>query len=263
MAEARGLPELEAAASLALGWTLEHRGQLDAAAAAFGRAAEDTAHRREAWVGAASVAVKAGRLDDALRTLDLAGAATSTECGEERARLGSTIERLRGHAHLRAGARAAAASAYALAERRAVEGGAAEEQVDALNGLGALHFFAGELARAEGTFRDALEAAERWDLVHVEGYALTNLAEVLLAQGRAAEAAPRLETALARHAALENDEGVTESARLLAEARLALGDRDGAISAVAQATQSALRVGSDYAVGEAARVAALVGAVTP
>ena len=131
---------------------------------------------------------------------------------------------------------------------------------DPLNGLAALHYFAGDLVRAEAAFREALRAAERWDLVHVEGYVLINLGEVILKRGDSDAATITLRVALARHEVLGNDEGVAESQRLLAEAALAASDLPAAREWAAAASASAERVGAPHLVEEAARVAGLVAA---
>jgi tetratricopeptide (TPR) repeat protein len=253
-----------AEAHVALGWVLEHQGRLELAAEAFAAAYEVAEARSRthssAAQGLASVRIKSGQL---LEALDLLASAAGDEpligvSGLEAAKLRSTRLRLEGHARLRQGQLADAERAYRAAVASALDGGAAEEEVDALNGLGALRFFGGDLAGAEAIFTEALHAAERWDLVHVEGYVQTNLAEAQLRLGKTEEAAGRLRVARARHTALGNDEGVAEAARLLAEALVDLGDLASATEAAAASTAAAERIGTEYARGNARQVTELV-----
>jgi len=62
-----------------------------------------------------------------------------------------------------------------------------------------LHASRGELDHAERVAREALELVERTDFVPLHCEVLSDLADLLLLSGRAAEAATALETALALH----------------------------------------------------------------
>jgi ATP/maltotriose-dependent transcriptional regulator MalT len=62
----------------------------------------------------------------------------------------------------------------------------------------------GEVAEAEGLARAAVEIAHRTDGLNIQGDALANLAEVLAAAGRAAEAAEGLERSLERYERKQN-----------------------------------------------------------
>ncbi len=215
----RALPDARVARiHLWRGWAFEHRGQLDAALASFERARDaapftDALLHAATTTGAAAVLVKLGRAEEALDRLD-AVVIAGDSAAKHRAR--SNAERVRGHAELRSGRLPSARAAYQRAHEAALLAVATEETVDALNALGACDFFSGDLAGAHDVFTHALDLAARWDLVHVEGYLVTNLAEVALARGDARTAEDLARRALALHQSLANQEGVAESERLLA-----------------------------------------------
>ena len=151
-------------------------------------------------------------------------------------------------------ARAAYDTAYALA----VEANAPEMIVDALNGLAALAYFQGDPHDAVERWRQALETAERWDLLQHRLILLNNLAEVTWSRGDlrgAVDLAARAE-ALGRF--LGTDEAQADAHRIHAEALLALGELEDATSHGRRAVDHAERVGSPHFLGPAHRTLATV-----
>lgn len=163
------------------------------------------------------------------------------------------------NAEVHLGRHAAAMRHYDKALTLATEANAPAVMVDALTDKAGLHHLLGQGRRAGSSWKQALELADKWDL-------LRRKADILVAMGRAdiarkdmKRAVKELRRARAIHRHLSSDDGLAETSRLVAEAELALGRTGKAEASAEQAIAAAKATGDPLLLGQAHRAMVQIG----
>ncbi|MDP6943102.1 MAG: tetratricopeptide repeat protein, partial [Myxococcota bacterium] len=208
-------------------------------------------------------AIMQARLGDAGRGVEMAQAALDTY-GERvledlrgQAELSGAYRTL-GHCELWRGRHAAAREAYDEAFKLAVAANAPELIIEALNGRAAYAFFLGHHDDADTHWRQALEIAQRWDLVHLQLVIYNNIGELAVHRGDRDEALTLLARAEALGRFLGSDDALADTHRNLAMARLATGDFKEAERHARRALDHANRIGSPHFLGPIHRTLAQI-----
>ena len=208
----------------AQGRALEQLGRFKEAQASFESSEKTVQKLKEApltrlWVatGRAGAKLKLGESEKATEILEDAIEQINPRYMQDRSSKEALCRayRVLGNTKLRLQNFEEARTRYDQAKNLATVEGLPSEIVDALNGLAACHYFQNALGDATQTWRQALEVAEKWDLVQHRAVLLGNLGELAISSGEMGKAAELLIRAEALHEHLRSDEGIAECAHLL------------------------------------------------
>lgn len=248
------------------GWTLAFMGRYGEAEAAFTSALEelskldDPALLLRARTGAAATQAKLGDAADAASAIRRAIQHHQRRAhGRRGAEADLSVSyRVLGNCEVWRGDYVKGRQAYRTAYDLAISANAPEHIVDALNGLAATFYYQGAPDEAESRWQQALETAERWDLMQHRVVLLGNLGELAVSRGDHAAAVMLCERAESLGRFLGADEALADAHRIHASALLAKGTLREAEVQARSALERAEELGSPHSVGPAHRTLAQV-----